>query len=312
MGTTFSIYLYSSDQQTASAQLDAAFDEIERIEEALSNYRTSSELSRINRLAGLHAVTTDPEVFALLQTAFDYSRRSDGAFDITVGPLMRAWGFFRASGHFPSQKQLGSARATTGWRHVQLEASSHTVRFDRRNMELDPGAIGKGYAADRVVTLLREAGVQAAFVDAGSSTVYALGAPPGKSGWKVLVPEPGKRSVAISEVMLRDQSLSTSGSYEKFFRLNGRTYCHIMDPRTGYPVQGMLQTTVIGPTGTDTDALSTSLFVLGPKAGRRMLEYVSGASAIWITGATEEQSQVAEWHWPAAICHDNACSTKGK
>jgi thiamine biosynthesis lipoprotein len=310
MGTTFSIHIYSPDQQTASAQLDVAFEEIERIEEALSNYRPSSELSRINRLAGLHAVTTDPEVFGLLQTAVDYSRRSQGAFDVTVGPLMRAWGFFRANGHFPNQKELNSARASTGWQYVELDQRFRTVRFRRHNMELDLGGIGKGYAVDRVVALLREAGVQAALVDAGSSTVYALGSPPGTNGWKVLVPEPGKRSIAISEVMLRDRSLSTSGSYEKFFRLNGRTYCHIMDPRTGYPVDRMLQTTVIAPTGTETDALSTSIFVLGPDAGREMLKSIPGASAIWITGTTAERSHIAQWHWPATLCQGGGCSTK--
>jgi thiamine biosynthesis lipoprotein len=226
---------------------------------------------------------------------------------------MRAWGFFRNNGHFPRQKQLDSARAATGWRNVEVDAQSRTLRFRRHNMELDAGGIGKGYAVDRVATLLREAGVEAAFVDAGSSTVYALGSPPGKNGWKVLVPQPGKRSVAISEVMLRDQSLSTSGSYEKFFRLNGRTYCHIMDPRTGYPVQGMLQTTVIALTGTKSDALSTSIFVLGPEAGRRMLKLMPGTAAMWITGDTPEQNHVAQWRWPAVICVTGTCSAeKGK
>jgi thiamine biosynthesis lipoprotein len=180
-------------------------------------------------------------------------------------------------------------------------------------MELDLGGIGKGYAVDRVVTLFREGGVQAAFIDAGSSSVYALGSPPGKNGWKVLVPEPGKRSISITEVTLRDQSLSTSGSYEKFFRLNGKTYCHIMDPRTGYPVQGMLQTTVIASMATETDALSTAMFVLGPRAGRSMLQSIPGASAIWITGANAERDAVEEFRWPTRICLHPPCpAEKGK
>jgi thiamine biosynthesis lipoprotein len=180
-------------------------------------------------------------------------------------------------------------------------------------MELDLGGIGKGYAVDRVVTLFREAGVQAAFIDAGSSSVYALGSPPGKDGWKVLVPKPGRRSSSITEVTLRDQSLSTSGSYEKFFRLNGKTYCHIMDPRTGYPVQGMLQTTVIAPTATETDALSTAMFVLGPRAGRSMLQSIPGASAIWITGASAARDAVEEFRWPTRICLHPPCpAEKGK
>jgi thiamine biosynthesis lipoprotein len=229
MGTTFSIYLYCSDREQADAAFNVAFDEIERIEEALSNYRPTSELSRINRLAAKHPVTTDPEIFRLLQTSFDYSRRTEGAFDITVGPLMRAWGFFRASGRFPSDAELARARSSVGWSKVDLDPAHRTVKFLRTGMELDPGGIGKGYAVDQVVKVLREAGISSALVDAGSSTLYALGAPPGKDGWKVLVPRPADRVHAISEVLLRDNSLSTSGSYEKFFRLNGRTYCHIID-----------------------------------------------------------------------------------
>ena len=301
MGTTFTIYLYAPNQEKADEEFEASFDEIERIEEALSNYRPSSELSRINRLAATTAVTTDPEVFKLLQASFDYSRRSDGAFDITVGPLMRAWGFFKHSGHYPTRTQLSHARWSVGWNKVKLDAAQRTVKFDVPGMELDMGGIGKGYAVDRVVDVLRDAGVKAALVDAGSSTLYALGAPPGKDGWKVIVPRPADRSHAISEVVLRDNSLSTSGSYEKFFRLNGKTYCHIMDPRTGEPVQGMLQTTVIAPTGTETDALSTTMFVMGPAKGRKLLESMPNTSAIWITNNISEL-QIEQWHWTGPLC----------
>ena len=301
MGTTFTIYLYAPNQTMADEQFEAAFDEIERVEEALSNYRPSSELSRINREAAKEPTTTDPEVFKLLQTSFDYSRLSDGAFDITVGPLMRAWGFFRKNGHYPSPAELAHARTEVGWTKVKLDANQRTVRFAVPGMELDPGGIGKGYTVDRVIDVLREAGVRAALVDAGSSSLYALGAPPGKEGWKVIVPRPGDRARVISEVVLRDNSLSTSGSYEKFFRLNGKTYCHIMDPRTGEPVQGMLQTTVIAPTGTATDALSTAMFVMGPSTGRKLLESMPHTSALWITNSTN-QTHIEQWHWPGKLC----------
>ena len=312
MGTTFTIYLYSSDREKATAAFDAAFDEVERIEEALSNYRATSELSRINRLAADQPVTTDPEVFHLLQTSFDYSRRSDGAFDITVGPLMRAWGFFRAGGHYPSAAELSKARASIGWTKVALDPARRTVKFLIPGMELDPGGIGKGYAVDQVVRVLREAGISVALIDAGSSTLYALGAPPGKNGWKVLVPRPGDRAHSISEVFLRDTSLSTSGSYEKFFRLDGHTYCHIMDPRTGGPVQGMLQTTVIAATGTDSDALSTAMFVMGPTAGGKLLRSMPGTSGIWIVESVG-QPQIEQWQWPGRVCRQqNNCSIETK
>jgi len=300
MGTLFTLYLYAADQHQASALFEAAFAEIERVEEALSNYRPSSELSRINRLAAQRPVTTDPEVFAFLERSLDFSRRSAGAFDITVGQLMRAWGFFRGSGSYPTEPELARARASVGWRNVVLDKQARTVHFTVPGMDLDPGGIGKGYAVDRVVDVLRESGVRAALVDAGGSSVYALGAPPGKEGWIVRVPQPNDKTQAISTFSLRDTSLSTSGNYEKFFRLGGRLYCHIMDPRTGEPVQGMMQTTVIAPSATDSDALSTAVFVLGHDLGRKLLENFPGASGIWVLDGAQEP-RIVTWHWPQTI-----------
>src|SRR5260370_2128637 len=158
MGTTFTIYLYAPDAAAAEANFEAAFDEIERMEEALSNYRPSSELSRINRLAASENVTTDPEVFGLLRTSLEYGRRTEGAFDITVGPLMRAWGFFRGEGHYPSPDELARARGSVGWQNVVLDPARRTVHFLKPGVELDPGGVGRGYAVDRVIDLLREAG----------------------------------------------------------------------------------------------------------------------------------------------------------
>jgi thiamine biosynthesis lipoprotein len=297
MGTMFTIFVYAENQERASEYFELAFDEIERVEEALSDYRPTSELSRINRLAAKEYVTTDPEVFKFLQISMDYSRRSDGAFDITVGPLMRAWGFFRGQGHYPTPGELSAARKSIGWEHVHLNPQERTVHFDIPGMSLDPGGIGKGYVVETVVSLLRDAGVKTALVDAGSSTIYALGAPPGKDGWTVQIPRPGDRAHSISTVVLRDTSLSTSGNYEKFFTLNGRTYCHIMDPRTGEPVQGTLQTTVITPNATDSDALSLVMFVMGPDKSEKLLDEIPGTSGMWVLGEPQS-SNIVQWHWP--------------
>jgi thiamine biosynthesis lipoprotein len=297
MGTTFTIYLYAQNQEQAAEEFEIAFDEIERVEEALSDYRPSSELSRINRLAAKEYVTTDPEVFKFLQISMDYSRRSDGAFDITVGPLMRAWGFFRGQGQYPTPEELANARKSVGWKHVHLDPKDRTVHFDLPGMSLDPGGIGKGYVVDCVVSLLRDVGVRTALVDAGSSTIYALGAPPGKDGWTVQIPRPGDRSQSISTVVLRDSSLSTSGNYEKFFTLNGLTYCHIMDPRTGEPVHGTLQTTVITPNATDSDALSLVMFVMGPDKSEKLLDAMPATSGMWVLGEARWFHTV-ESHWP--------------
>ena len=296
MGTVFSIYMYARDGEHAETCFEAAFEEIERLDETFSNYRPSSELSRINRLAAHHAVTTDPEVFALLETALDYSGRSNGAFDITVGPLMRAWGFFRGEGRYPHIHELEIAREQVGFEKVHLEAPTRTLRFAVPGVELDLGAIGKGYAVDRAVMILREAGIDAALVDAGSSTLYAMGAPPGKDGWTVRVPEPRDRSQTVSTVTLRNESLSTSGSYENCFELEGQKYCHVMDPRNGMPVQGVLQATLISSDSTSTDALSNAMFVMGPTAGTQLIATVAGSRGLWIMDEGESQ-RLVKWCW---------------
>lgn len=303
MGTVFTIYLYVQDAGQARTSLEAAFEEIERLEETLSNYRASSEVSRINRLAGSAAVTTDPEVFALLAKSLAFSRQSDGAFDVTVGHLMRAWGFFRGQGRYPTNEELAWSRENVGWEKVHLDPATRTVRFCAPELELDLGAIGKGYTVDCVTNVLRETGVEAALVDAGSSTLHAFGAPPGKHGWTVRVASPGDRSEAVSIVTLRDESLSTSGSYERFFQLEGQTYCHVMDPRQGLPVQGVLQTTLIASDSTTTDALSNAMFVMGPEAGQQLLATVRPSRGLWILGDVKSQRWV-RWQWQECAIDD--------
>lgn len=280
MGTTFDIHLYAADRARADALFEAAFEEVERVEAVFSNYRPTSELARINREAAASPVVTDPEVFGLLERAFAFSRVSGGAFDVTVGKLMKSWGFFRGAGRHPSGAELRRALRETGWRRVRLDAAARTVRFTSPGVELDPGGIGKGYALDCAAKVLREAGVRGALLSSGSSSVYALGAPPGREGWPVRVPDPADRTRVLSVVVLKDQSLSTSGNYEKFFRLGGRTYSHVMDPRTGRPVEGVLQTTVVAADATDSDALSTAVFVLGPVRATRLVERLKVAALV--------------------------------
>lgn len=300
MGTTVEVYLYAADAGRAAALFEAVFEEIERVEAALSTYRSTSELSRINTYADAMPVTTDPEVFGLIGRALAFSRQTDGAFDITVGRLMKAWGFFRGQGRFPSTDELAEARKQTGWQYVTLDTTARAVRLGRMGLQLDMGAIGKGYAIDQVVRLLRAQGVSAVLIGTGQSSYYAVGAPPGEAGWPIKVPVPFDRAQTLSTVRLRDAALSTSGNYEKFFELEGRRYCHIMDPRTGRPVEGMVQVTVIAPSAADSDALATSVFVLGPDAGKTLLDDHPGTAALLVTG-TIEQARVVSLGWPEAV-----------
>jgi thiamine biosynthesis lipoprotein len=272
MGTIFTIDLNATDQATAEQDMDLAFEEIDRLEALLSNYRPSSELSRISREAGSSPVVTDPETFRFLERSLYWSRVSNGAFDITVGPLLRAWGFFFHQGNVPSQTQLNALRDKVGWKNIALDSETRTVSFtNHQAMELDPGSIGKGFAVDSVAKLLRNQGVTSAFISAGGSTLYAIGAVPGTAGWPVDIPDPRHPGKIAASIQLKDTSLSTGACTEKFFIKNGHRYCHIFDPRTMRPVEGMLQTTVIDPSATDSDALSTVVFVLGPDGSRKLL-----------------------------------------
>jgi len=298
MGSEFAIDLYAPDAETAEQQMQEAFDEIDRLEDLLSNYRPTSELSRISREAGKGPVVTDPETFAFLEKAVELSRRSGGAFDMTVGPLMRAWGFFFDRGRVPTEVELAALRPKTGWQHIKLDASTRAVRFDNNvSMELDPGGIGKGYAVDRVVALLRGAGVSAALVSGGSSSIYGIGTPPGEAGWKVNVPDPVRKGETMTSVTLKDMSLSTSACTEKFFIKNGHRYCHILNPRTERPVEDKLQTTVIAPSTTDSDALSTATFVMEPAAAEKLVEMFPGAAAVVVSG-DQAHPKYKSVRWP--------------
>ena len=265
MGTTFSVVLYGHDRDKLEEAAIAAFDEVHRLNDLLSIHRPASVWSEINRLAGQEPVAVSPEVFKLISRCLRYSRRSQGTFDITIGPLMKTWGFFKGAGQLAGRDEVAAALAKVGWRHLRLDQESRTVRFDLEGVEINPGGIGKGYAVDRVVRILRQKGIEAALVMASSSTIYGLGAPPDEArGWKVDIRHPKQpRRQSATQVFLKDMSLSTSGGYAQTFYAGGRSYSHIMDPRTGSPAQAMLLVSVTAPGAIDSEAWTKPFFILG-------------------------------------------------
>ncbi|HOL72782.1 MAG TPA: FAD:protein FMN transferase [Bryobacteraceae bacterium] len=263
MGSTYSVVIYGYDRNQMVAAMEAAFDEVRRIDHLLSNYRLNSELSEINRFAAERPVKVTPEVFRLLSKCIEISRESEGAFDISVGPLMKVWGFYRGRGRLPSKDEVAQALKKTGYQKIQLDAENRTVRFTEAGVELDPGGIGKGYAVDRMVEILKENGITSALVTAGGSSIYGLGDPNNGKGWEVKIRDPKNPRKTVAEVYLRNESLSTSGNYEKFFEAEGKIYSHIMDPRTGYPASGVLAVSVIAPKTLDSEAWTKPYFILG-------------------------------------------------
>lgn len=263
MGTTYTVALYGSDRFSLESAVDDAFEEVKRLDELLSNYRPESEWSRVNREAYQRAVPVSEEMFQLLTACLNYSRRSEGAFDITVGPLMKIWGFYKGSGRIPHRAEIRAALGRMGYQHIHLDPATRTVRFTRQ-IEMDPGGIGKGYAVDRMVAILRARGIQSGLISAGRSSIYALGAPPNEPrGWRVTLPNPRQPRQSVGEFFLRNESMSTSGTAEKFFVAGGTTYSHIMDPRTGMPARGVLSVSVFAPRTLDSEAWTKPFFIQG-------------------------------------------------
>jgi thiamine biosynthesis lipoprotein len=264
MGGTFSVAVYGGNRTQLDAAVAAAFQELHRLDRLLSNYDPGSEWSNVNRNAAERPVSASRELFHVLEDCLRYSRESEGAFDITVGPLMKLWGFYKGEGMLPRDGEVARVIERVGHRHVLLDREGATVRFDRYGVELDPGGIGKGYAVDRMIEVLKARGVNIALVSAAGSSIYGMGAPPDSPpGWPITIREPGDERRTAGTVFLKDMSLSTSGSYEKFFWAAGRRYSHIMDPRTGYPAQGASSVSVLAPRTLDSEAWAKPYFING-------------------------------------------------
>jgi FAD:protein FMN transferase len=277
MATRFELVLYGENPVALQAAGEEALEEIDRLEAQLSLYRPTSEIAHLNALAARQPVRVSPPVFALLEHARQLHEESGGAFDITIAPLVRCWGFMGGSGHLPRPDDLAEARQKVGMSLVELDAEHSTVRFARAGVMLDLGAIGKGYAIEKAAELLREAGVTSALLHGGTSTVYALGRPPEAECWKVAIDHPGQGTQPreqsasgtealppLATVPLKDEAMSVSGIRGKCFEAGGKVFGHILDPRSGQPAIGAVLAAVVLPSATETDALSTALLTLGP------------------------------------------------
>jgi thiamine biosynthesis lipoprotein len=263
MATRFELVLHGPNATRLRAAGEAALREIERLEAQLSLYRPTSEIARVNASAAREPVQVSPPVFHLLQHARQLQSESGGAFDITVAPLVRCWGFMHGTGRLPEPAEIEEARACSGMAHVILDEKNYSVRFDREGVMIDLGAIGKGYAIDCAAEILRESGVASALLHGGTSTVYGIGAPPDAEGWKIALAAPLPQPSGQNTVTLRDNALSVSAVWGKSFETDGKKFGHVIDPRTGQPVNNAVQAAVVLPSATETDALSTALLVVG-------------------------------------------------
>jgi thiamine biosynthesis lipoprotein len=264
MACRFEITLPSDDQSDISAA-NEALSLIDRLEEQMTVFRETSEISHINRNAGISAVEVEAGLFELLLLCEELYQGTDGAFDITTGPLTRCWGFLRREGRIPEPDELEAARSLVGMHNILLDREKMTVRFSHPGIEINLGSIGKGYALDRVNSLMRGRGVRSALVSGGSSSLITIGNNGSGADWAVGIRHPILKNTRIARLALSDQAMATSGSAEQYFEKDGKRYGHIIDPRSGVPATGILSVTVIAPSAALADALATAFFIEGRK-----------------------------------------------
>lgn len=276
MACEFQAVLNAGQYEHGTEAALSALDLVESLEGQLSFFRPSSEISRINRTAFAKPVEVEPRLFGVLQQALQIYQETGGAYDITATPLWDVWGFSRRAGRLPTDDELAEARQHVGGDLVELDPEQRTVHLKEFGVRISLGSIGKGYALDRCAELMEEAGIGDYLFHGGQSSVLARGTragtpiPPEQEvgGWSVAIPHPLRPEQQLAEIQLKNRALATSGPGVQFFRHKGRRYGHILDPRTGWPVDSMLLVTVLAPTAALADALSTAFFVMGPAATR--------------------------------------------
>ncbi|MDP8235493.1 MAG: FAD:protein FMN transferase [Candidatus Erginobacter occultus] len=289
MGTVLSLELGAVDQDEASRIFGECWAEADRLEKIFSRYDPESELSRINRTAAGGPVEISEEMLEVLSRAIGLSRLTGGAFDVTVGPLLAAWGMFpRREGRVPDRREIAAVLSRTGWEKIDLNRKNRTVRFLSPGLEIDLGGLAKGYAVDRLAALLAAQGVKSALVNAGGD-IYCLGEHPEKRGWRIGVEHPREEGEVLAVLELEDRAVATSGDYRNYFIRLDRRYSHIIDPRTGEPAQtGVMEVTVLAPDCLTADGLATALFVLGPERGLELLDTGRDWEGLVIAGENGE------------------------
>ena len=259
-----------------------ALELVHQLEDQMSIYRAHSELSRLNARAAGGPVEAEPRLFDLLVQACEIARATGGTFDPTTGQLVFLWRRCKQEGRVPTGAEIAECLATRGVEHIEFNHERHTVRFHREGTTLDLGGIGKGHALDRAGEVLNAQGLDSWLLHGGHSSILARGDHNAVGGWPVGLRNPLFPGEQLCTVVLRDQALSSSGSGVQYFRFEGRRYGHILDPRTGWPVEGMLSATVIAPTAAEADALSTAFFVMGLEKAWEYCDNSDGIGAILI------------------------------
>ncbi len=291
MGTLVRIKLYAADAEQAKAGFRAAFDRIAQLDQTLSDYQPDSELNRTCRTAGGRPVPASADLFRVLAASQKLAEETDGAFDVTLGPVIRLWRQARKEKWLPPADALRQAAAFCGYRKLHLDAARQTVMLDQAGMQLDVGGIGKGYAAGEALAVLAQHGIRRALVAASGDLAFG-DPPPGQRGWRIGIDSLDRREAGFTRVLeLCNGAVSTSGDTEQSLEIGGTRYAHIVDPATGLGLTRGIAVTVAARHGVDADGLATAVSVLGPERGMALIEKRGAAALIVVGGGVVESSR---------------------
>jgi len=301
MGTAIRAELWHEDPAIGEAALDAVMEEMHRIDRAMSPFKPESELSHLNREAAKGPVRVSREMFDLVARSVEFSKLSEGAFDITFASV--GYMFDYRNGTKPTAEKIAAALPGIDYRHIRLDRSQRTIEFARNGVLIDLGGIAKGHAVDNCVALLKARGVKEALVVAGGDS-RVLGDRRGRP-WMIGVRDPRQKDAMVAMIPLVDAAISTSGDYERYFEADGVRYHHILDPRTGMSATGVRSVTIVGPDTTTTEGISKSVFIMGPERGIRFAESFPGIDAVIIDGD-------GDMHYTAGLRRESPEGTAGR
>ena len=286
MGTMATISAYGQERAHVQQAITKAINAIQRVDDLMSLYKPGSRISAINQAAGRHLVPVEKELTEILSKARHFYSLTQGAFDITIEPLMELWGFRkrdREPSRVPSDSEVQRQLDAVGFRNLVVDATTQSVGLLNERSKVDLGGIAVGFSVDRAVAVLRNEGIISAFIN-HSGDAYAIGSPPDSEGWEIGIPNPLNRNEIVSNLRLQDNAVSSSGNYEKYVAAGGERFGHILNPNSGRPSSAMLGATIIAPTSMEADALSTGLFCTGIDSTRAIVKELHGTRAILITG----------------------------
>jgi thiamine biosynthesis lipoprotein len=298
MGTKFKILLYSADEATAVKASKAAFVRIAELDAIMSDYRSASELMQLCAKSGGDPVKVSDDLWTVLERAQQVAKRSDGAFDVTVGPIVRLWRRARRTGKLPDAEDLAKALAVVGYDKMKLDPKEHTVQLLKAGMQLDLGGIAKGYAGDQALLAMKKLGVTRALVACGGDIVIG-DSPPDADGWTVgISPIDDPESKPKKYLILSNAAVSTSGDAEQYVEIDGKRYSHIVDPKTGLGLVGRMTATVVAPNGITADSLTKVIAVLGPEKGFPIIEKTDGVSGYFVRKTDKGEEAFASKRFP--------------